>query len=239
MLADLASINHPSGNNTSNIKHNTVHLTWNRRFTVKHEISTRTNATYFCAVFLYLYWYIGEATVHHGMPSSKIYNTDLDALTSYFTSPEPQRRLRFAIYLLGFWDADGCLHQKSYYSNNNIPGYKLVALQLYQRDSVILDFIRDTLEEYGYTSTSRLREHGVTVLTIPFLNNNNIATNFISPALEALDDELYPFSGKMAMLRYCIGNNLFSKKHMWPPWEIPFSEYVIDMNDDILVVLGE
>lgn len=199
----------------------------------------KTSAVYFGTVEISLHQFVAQVSVHFGMPSSNTHNTDKNMMARYFNMLQPTRRMMFAVYLLEFLDADGSIIRMPRYSTHT-PGYTMTGFTVTQRDRGILEFIMETLQEYDYSSSfGSTTNENTNVLRIAFNNNNNIATNFFRPALRELITSGFPLSEKMMMVNYCLENDLFANIQLWAPNSISFIEYVKDVDDDILVVLGE
>lgn len=199
-------------------------------------LSVRTDAIYHGAVRLYMHWYIGEACVRFGMPSSHVYHSDVGRMRRFFLLSDPEWSMKFAVYLLGLIDSDGSLVRSSQVSGD-IPSFRFWGVTICQLlDDDFLPFLQSTLEECGYSSYISEDQHS---LNIKFDDNSTIGRDFFLPALDRLVSSGLFLSPKMEMMHYMLQNNHRSTMIMWRPHDLSFHEYAGDIEDGRIVVLAE
>lgn len=101
--------------------------------------STNTSACHFGAVFLiFTGTSQSQLRVRHAI-IKKTQDQHLYTIQRVFDSSDDQTRIRFAVYLLEFADADGSGGSKTV---DTIPGFRMEYLQMTQQDSRILEFTK-------------------------------------------------------------------------------------------------
>lgn len=163
--------------------------------------STKTSACYFGVVFLNFHWYIANASVDLGMPSSRS------------TRPTSTRYNAFLMYLEIKQGSDSwCISWSSRTPMDPWLEKPCTAGDIPRGISGILEFIKEPLEHYKYHSRSsyKRQQHG---------------SRFFLQVLNLRVKNGLPFSSKMQMLRFSHENDVTLPITMWPPFELSFFEH--------------